>query len=854
MVVTLLQIFACLLLCYGIGLGLIAVIGKKGATNFTAGMIILVGIISFSDDFSEISWLFYVILVIAFACDALSDEIDDIAKELGEESAKKKIPYFKKALAVNLSISVISVLILLFNLSREDVYFASKLLGLFPDKSTFEFVYFILPFISIYFVYKIYEGNSYKEYLKAINIVKDNSKEKGYFSIVDVYYALYPKNRNDDTFKKFINKEMEYCLKILDNPNAVDFADIEIHVLGNLKYYFFKDKFIQYKNKLKNLLADRAFISAKDLIKKSKEILSLSDDAINDFIIACDIEKRLHEDEEVFLNPVYAGSTISCGCCGKLSVNKENVESEGEWYCSDTCRETEEICVELANNIHNSSDYIESQKLLSSSVVAAIGSISISNTWIENFRAIQTSQDFLEHTKGVGTNAKGQVIDSHGNPIISTGHGDAAEIMNTKLDNMSGKNAKLVGGDNAKNGADRLVDGIEIQSKYCKSARSSVDSAFNGSSGEYRYMDKNGKPMQLEVPKDQYDQAVEIMKVKIKNGQVPGVKDPAKAKEIVRKGNVTLAEAKNYTKFCTKESLKFDAMNGAVVAAGVFGVSFIINASMGYFRDGDLKKALKSSTIVSMKAGGTAFTTFVLSSQLQRIPQVNIFLQTAINFKFDSALGKAFANTIARPANVSSTTAANTAIRSNVALMAATMAITSSIEVFQMMRGQISGMQCVKNIATNAGGVAGGLSGAIAGAALGSVIPGIGNIAGGIIGGIAGGFGGGALMKKFMDNFIEDDHTKKQRIFFFQMMYLAMVFKLSGQEANEFKNAIDTIIMNDGDFFGKKFNVRDMQPYANSVLKPIVVAIVAKRPMLPKKVFDEDIIEGIIIEEIKESA
>ena len=78
--------------------------------------------------------------------------------------------------------------------------------------------------------------------------------------------------------------------------------------------------------------------------------------------------------------------------------------------------------------------------------------------------------------------------------------------------------------------------------------------------------------------------------------------------------------------------------------------------------------------------------------------------------------------------------------------------------------------------------------------------------------------------------------------------------KLSQIEANEFRNIIDDMIMKDREFFGKKFDIKDVQAYSNSVLKPIIVRIVAKRPILPKNVFDENIIEGVIVEEIEECA
>lgn len=54
--------------------------------------------------------------------------------------------------------------------------------------------------------------------------------------------------------------------------------------------------------------------------------------------------------------------------------------------------------------------------------------------------------------------------------------------------------------------------------------------------------------MQIEVPSDMYDAAVTAMEEKIKRGQVEGVTDPKKAKEIIRKGNISYEQAKNIAK------------------------------------------------------------------------------------------------------------------------------------------------------------------------------------------------------------------------------------------------------------------------------------------------------------------
>ena len=66
------------------------------------------------------------------------------------------------------------------------------------------------------------------------------------------------------------------------------------------------------------------------------------------------------------------------------------------------------------------------------------------------------------------------------------GHGYAAEQANNLYDFLTGKDAKIVGGDNAKDGPDRMVNGVNIQTKYCHDAASSVQAAFENS--QYRYV------------------------------------------------------------------------------------------------------------------------------------------------------------------------------------------------------------------------------------------------------------------------------------------------------------------------------------------------------------------------------
>ena len=128
------------------------------------------------------------------------------------------------------------------------------------------------------------------------------------------------------------------------------------------------------------------------------------------------------------------------------------------------------------------------------------------------------------------------------------GHGELAEEANNIIDRLQGHQAEILGRDNAKNGPDRSVDGVLIQTKYYKTARGSLEACFDPSSHQYRYLAKDGTPMQLEVPKDQYEQVLRGFEKKISQGKVPGVSDPRDAEKIVRKGKLTYDQEVNLAK------------------------------------------------------------------------------------------------------------------------------------------------------------------------------------------------------------------------------------------------------------------------------------------------------------------
>lgn len=113
------------------------------------------------------------------------------------------------------------------------------------------------------------------------------------------------------------------------------------------------------------------------------------------------------------------------------------------------------------------------------------------------------------------------------------GHGFAAERANHLYDILHGKDSVIAGDNNAKNGADRIVDCVNIQSKYCKTGAKCINECFEND--RFRYFNADGSPMQIEVPLDKYDDAVKAMAERIKKGRCLVLQTWTKLKKLCAK-------------------------------------------------------------------------------------------------------------------------------------------------------------------------------------------------------------------------------------------------------------------------------------------------------------------------------
>ena len=336
-------------------------------------------------------------------------------------------------------------------------------------------------------------------------------------------------------------------------------------------------------------------------------------------------------------------------------------------------------------------------------------------------------------------------------------HGYVAEDANALYDRLHGRKVVKTGESNDPDGPDRIVDGVRIQTKFCKDAASTIHTSFNKHTGMYRY---NGQV--LEVPKDQYEEAVKLMAQKISEGKVEGVTDPAQASKMVKASPYTYKQSVSITKAGNLDSIKFDVMNqaGASLKSGAIStVTSFVDAKM---RGESTVTALKSSAKQGACTAGKTMVTGVATQQILRTGAgrtVSAAAQKGIGKAIDATMKtQAGRKVIEKTASaiggkaVSGAAAKQVLSRAgstNVVTAAVSFVVSAVPDTVRLCTRKISGKEYAIRTASNGAGLAGGTGGAWAGAAIGTAIcPGIGTAVGGFIGSMVGGIGGSTLVSK----------------------------------------------------------------------------------------------------------
>ena len=441
-------------------------------------------------------------------------------------------------------------------------------------------------------------------------------------------------------------------------------------------------------------------------------------------------------------------------------------------------------------------------------------------------------------------------------------HGGLAEKANHILDILLGKHAIHCGPNNAKFGADRIIDGLEIQTKYCASPKACIDSIINSADGEIIYWHGGDvtRPMLIEVPSDFYDDAIIYINKLIQRAKVAAFVDPdditslalmnaQDASRLIVKGRLTYQQAVNLTRSGTIDGLIFDATSGAVLVKWPMGISASVTFAQSIWNGAELKDALRDAASCAALVGGRTLATHIMTQQLART-SFDASLRPATDWAIHQ-LGPKLASTVAKANGrtlygASAKSYAAKLVRGNVASTIVLSAVLSTADLYRLSSGSISGSQAFKNITSivasvglgAAGAGAGMTYGATAGAAIGSVVPIVGTAVGGAIGGFLGAMFGGAAAgsaaggatRWVLDHMIEDD-AKEMAI----ILENAVACEAHDHILNEVEvqNMIEQITStNLPNTLRDIYKSSDRPSFARGYCRPIAFKILSERPKI----------------------
>ena len=300
--------------------------------------------------------------------------------------------------------------------------------------------------------------------------------------------------------------------------------------------------------------------------------------------------------------------------------------------------------------------------------------------------------------------------------------------------------------------------------------------------------------MQVEVPKDQYEKAVVSFAKRIKKGQVPGVTDPAEAKNIIRKGNLTYQQAKNLAKAGTFESITFDAVTGAINCTAIGGISALVSFGVTYWRTKDIKEASENALSTGVKVFGASFIGGILTAQLARTaaPTVLQPISDVIARTLGPANVQTFINalrTLQGKTAIYGAAANNSFIRalqSSAISQGVFFIVFSAADTYRLMGNKISGSQYAKNIFSLAAGMSGAAASSIAAGEIGrrmgkKINPKLGQAIG-FAAGLAGGMASSIAAHAIGNLFKEDDSVISGRLMNAVLCNMAYDYLMSEEE------------------------------------------------------------------------
>lgn len=421
------------------------------------------------------------------------------------------------------------------------------------------------------------------------------------------------------------------------------------------------------------------------------------------------------------------------------------------------------------------------------------------------------------------------------------GHGYAAEYGNNTVDRFLAREVEnaaqqLEHGHQVKHGADRIVNGVEIQTKYCKTAYDTIDAVFDHQEAKYIRTDGSGKMMAIEVPKDQYHDALRIMQDRIDKGQVPNVEPGESAENYIRKGHFTYDNAVMIAQSGTIESLTVDALSGVVCCSQAAGITAAITFALAIWNGQSVEDAFKQSLNMGLKVLGRGTLIYTLTMQLSRKNSANIF---ATLFKTQKTFeNPAYIISENLAAHINTSALAKTNVGQALGLEtvngrqiiggAITVAIVFGPDIARALVGRISPQQLAKNATTSLAG----MLGAVLGQAI-IPIP----IVGGMVGGVIASF----VVKKTLDHFIEDDAKEMFRILKEEFLDATM---LAGLTHEEFEQVVKLTIGHKklSKQLQKMYQSQEFRRYAReAIMQPAIKHVLAQRRIIIEAEYEEEL-------------
>ena len=408
------------------------------------------------------------------------------------------------------------------------------------------------------------------------------------------------------------------------------------------------------------------------------------------------------------------------------------------------------------------------------------------------------------------------------------GHGYGAEYGNKTVDRILGK--KVEGGQEKENGhhkksgADKIVNGQKVQTKYYKSAADTYRAGFKDSSHDY-----SGQV--IEVPRDQYNEIKNRLQKDIDAGNMDGIEPGTPAENYLKKGYFSYSQSYRLAASGTIESITMDMANGIMTSMTSASITAIIIFASGVWQGKDVKEAAKDGLMTAGQVIGKGAVIYTITMQVSRGKVWNY----ALGKRVDSPMSKV-SEEVAEKINskiVNSSVGTKLNLREvtgqKLVSGAVTVAVVFGPDVCRACMGKISVKQLAKNATAGAAG--------LAGMAVGSAVT-----AGNPLGGMIGGAVGGAVGKKVMDNFIEDDAVAMFRVMKEEFLDVVMSSYLTQEEFEEVaKRTIwDKKVSKELQNMYKKSKKGEHRAYANSLIEEVVIDVLKKR----RKITNEMWIEG----------